>query len=69
MDNIIEDFMTKEELANYLKISTRTLDKLVLEGHIIKSKRGRDTLFRKENIERYIERYIIDVVPEEVEDN
>ncbi len=56
----MKDLMTKKELADYLNVSTRTVDNYVASGKLTKSKRGRSTVFKKENIERYKEENIID---------
>ncbi len=56
----MKDLMTKKELADYLCMSTRSIDNLVLEKKLIKSKQGRSTVFKRENIERYKEENIID---------
>jgi excisionase family DNA binding protein len=58
----MKDLMNKKEVASYLCLSTRTIDNLVLEGKLIKSKQGRNTVFKKENIIKYKEEYVIDEI-------
>lgn len=57
---IMKDLMTKTETAIYLCLSIRSVDKLVEEGKLIKSKQGRNTVFKKENIIKYINNYVVD---------
>ncbi len=56
----MKDLMTKQELAIYLCLTTRTIDKLVLAGKLIKSKQGRNTVFKRENISNYVNTYVVD---------
>ena len=48
--------MTLEDLANYLKIPKSTLYKLVQQGKIPSQKVGRHWRFRKETVDRWLDR-------------
>lgn len=50
------EVMTIDELAVYLKISKSTLYKLVREGQIPSQKVGRHWRFRKEKIDRWLDK-------------
>lgn len=52
--------MTKGETAIYLCLSVRAIDKLVEEGKLIKSKQGRNTVFKRKNVLNYVNEYVID---------
>ncbi len=56
----MDDINTKEETASYLKLSVRKVDMLVKEGKLKKSKQGRNTVFLRENIEKYVKECITD---------
>jgi len=56
MDEKIGDVLTIEELSAYLKIPRSTLYKLVREGKIPSQKVGRHWRFRKETIDRWLDR-------------
>ncbi len=55
MDKSLENVLTIEELAIYLKISKSTLYKLVREGKIPAQKVGRHWRFRRQAIDRWLE--------------
>jgi len=57
----MKDLMNKTETAKYLNLSTKSVDRLVLSKKLIKSKQGRNTVFKKENILAYVKEYITDV--------
>jgi excisionase family DNA binding protein len=50
------EIMTLEDLANYLKIPKSTLYKLVQQGKIPSQKVGRHWRFRKETVDRWLDR-------------
>lgn len=52
----IDDILTIDELAAYLKISKSTLYKLVREGKIPSQKIGRHWRFRKKAIDQWLEK-------------
>lgn len=49
----MKDIMTKKELASYYSVSTTTVDNWVNRG-LVKTKIGKLTRFKKEDIERFI---------------
>jgi excisionase family DNA binding protein len=55
MNDSLDNVLTIEELAIYLKISKSTLYKLVREGKIPSQKVGRHWRFRKKSIDRWLE--------------
>lgn len=55
MNDTLDNVLTIEELAIYLKISKSTLYKLVREGKIPSQKVGRHWRFRKKSIDRWLE--------------
>jgi excisionase family DNA binding protein len=55
MDESLDNVLTIEELAIYLKISKSTLYKLVREGKIPAQKVGRHWRFRRQAIDRWLE--------------
>ena len=55
MDKKVDDILTIEELAIYLKIPKSTLYKLVREGKVPSQKVGRHWRFRKEAINRWLD--------------
>lgn len=55
MNDTLDNVLTIEELAIYLKISKSTLYKLVREGKIPSQKVGRHWRFRKKAIDRWLE--------------
>ena len=55
MNDLLDNVLTIEELAIYLKISKSTLYKLVREGKIPSQKVGRHWRFRKKSIDRWLE--------------
>jgi len=57
----MKDYLSKTETAKYLNLSTKSVERLVKNNKLIKSKQGRNTVFRKENILAYTSKYIIDV--------
>jgi len=57
----MDDILTKQETAKYLKISIRQVEYLVSERKLIKSKQGRNIVFKKENILKYVGEYVKDV--------
>ena len=56
MDEESGDVLTIDELADYLKISRSTLYKLAQEGRVPCRKVGRHWRFRKQAIDRWLER-------------
>ncbi len=56
MDHMPGTVLTIEELAEYLKVSKSTLYKLVQEGRIPGQKVGKHWRFRKDAIDRWLER-------------
>ena len=56
MDEKPGDVLTIEELSTYLKIPKSTLYKLVREGKVPCQKVGRHWRFRKEAIDRWLEK-------------
>lgn len=56
----MKDLMNKKELAIYLCLSVRSIDMLVEEGKLVKSKQGRNTVFKKENVSDYVNTYVVD---------
>ena len=56
MDEEPGDVLTIEELADYLRISRSTLYKLAQEGRVPCQKVGRHWRFRKQSIDRWLER-------------
>jgi DNA binding domain, excisionase family len=56
MDQKQGDVLTIEELSKYLKIAKSTLYKLVREGKVPCQKVGRHWRFRKEAIDRWLEK-------------
>ena len=54
MDESLDNVLTIEELAIYLKISKSTLYKLVREGKIPAQKVGRHWRFRRQAIDRWL---------------
>jgi len=56
MDEKTGDVLTIEELAVYLKIPKSTLYKLVREGKVPSQKVGRHWRFRKEAIDRWLDK-------------
>lgn len=53
------DILTLDELSAYLRISKSTLYKLVREGRIPSQKIGRHWRFRKETIDKWMDRRIL----------
>jgi len=51
-----DQILTIEELATYLKVSKSTLYKLVQEGKVPGQKVGRHWRFRRETIDRWLDR-------------
>ena len=47
---------TKQAAADYLSVSTRYLDQLVLRGELAKTKAGRKTLFRRSELDQWLDR-------------
>ncbi|NOQ23475.1 MAG: helix-turn-helix domain-containing protein [Candidatus Aegiribacteria sp.] len=56
MNKELSDILTIEELSIYLKIPKSTLYKLVREGKIPSQKVGRHWRFRKEAIDRWLDK-------------
>ena len=56
MDEAPGDVLTIDELADYLRISRSTLYKLAQEGRVPCQKVGRHWRFRKQAIDRWLER-------------
>jgi excisionase family DNA binding protein len=54
MNDLLDNVLTIEELAIYLKISKSTLYKLVREGKIPSQKVGRHWRFHKKSIDRWL---------------
>jgi len=50
----MKDIMTKKELAEFYSVSTTTVDNWVKRG-LVKTKIGKLTRFKKEDIEKYME--------------
>ncbi len=60
----VVDYLTRQEAADYLRISTRTLDNLTKEGAIPHYKLGANNsrvLFKYEDLANYVENYRIEV--------
>ena len=55
-ENRLGDILTLEELSSYLKIPKSTIYKLVREGKIPAQKVGRHWRFRKQAIDRWLEK-------------
>lgn len=55
---MVTEYLTKKDLMVYLKISRTTVDRLMKEGlpHI---KLDRRVLFRKEDVDSFLERYLV----------
>ncbi|MCL0046893.1 helix-turn-helix domain-containing protein [Thermodesulfovibrionales bacterium] len=53
---MVEEIMTIEECAKYLKTSVSTIYKLAQEGKIPASKVGNQWRFRKEEIDNWLDR-------------
>jgi excisionase family DNA binding protein len=58
----MKDLMNITEVAEYLNLSIRSVERLVSGKKLIKSKQGRNTVFKKENILSYVEKHIKDEV-------
>jgi len=56
MDDNPDAVMTIEELSAYLKVPKSTLYKLVREGRVPSQKVGRHWRFRKEAIDRWLDK-------------
>jgi predicted site-specific integrase-resolvase len=55
MDNTLQDVMTTEESANYLRIKKNTLEVWRLKGiGPVYIKLGRRVLYRKESLEKFM---------------
>lgn len=54
MDNKLPEFMTIEEVSEYLRVPISSLYKLAQQGKIPASKVGRHWRFRREFIDRWI---------------
>jgi len=56
------EYMTKQEVAEYMRVSVATIDRLMLKGlpHI---KLDRRVLFRKKDIDAFLEKKIIGKTP------
>lgn len=57
-------YLTRQEAANYLRISVRTLDKLTKNGEIVHYKFGGSNakvLFKYEDLLSYVESFRIEV--------
>ncbi len=50
-----EQLMTKQEVAEYLQVSTRTVDRLVKAGELAVHKVRTNVRFRREDIEKYLD--------------
>lgn len=55
MENKPPEFMTIEEVSEYLRVPVSSLYKLAQQGKIPASKIGRHWRFRREFIDRYID--------------
>ena len=55
MENKPPEFMTIEEVSEYLRVPVSSLYKLAQQGKIPASKVGRHWRFRREFIDRYID--------------
>lgn len=55
MENKLPEFMTIEEVSEYLRVPISSLYKLAQQGKIPASKVGRHWRFRREFIDRYID--------------
>ena len=55
---MVTEYLTKKDLMAYLKISRTTVDRLMKEGlpHI---KLDRRVLFRKEDVDAFLERFLV----------
>jgi excisionase family DNA binding protein len=54
-----EELMTKAEVMEYLRISRGTLDKLMLKHELPFVKLEKKVLFRKRDIDRFIEKHLV----------
>lgn len=54
MENHLTEFMTIEEVAEYLRVPVSSMYKLAQQGKIPASKVGRHWRFRREFIDRWI---------------
>ena len=65
VDNSISDVLTRQEAANYLRISLRKLDYLSHSGQIPYVKmgprkvKGVRVLFRKRDLDAYVEKHLV----------
>ena len=50
-----ETMMTKEEVAEFLKVSTRTVDRLVQAGKLPAYRIQTNVRFKQEDVDRYLE--------------
>ena len=56
-----QDLMTRREVADMLRVSLRTLDRIVADGEIVAARvGGRRLLFRRSNVEAYVDRQFAD---------
>lgn len=51
-----DDLVTKEQAADYLKISCSTLDRKVLNTHIIPVKVGTRVFVKKQDLKNFVDR-------------
>ena len=53
-----DEILTKEEACNYLKVSRGVLEKYMKNGELPYAKLERRVLFRKKDIDAFLEKYI-----------
>lgn len=59
MDELSQDFITVEELANYLKVNTRTIQRIVQRKEIRAVRIGRQWRFRGEWVREWLRKNTI----------
>ncbi len=50
-----ENLMSKKEVAEYLSVSTKTIERLVQRGELPQYKIGKTVRYKKEDVEKYLE--------------
>ncbi len=58
IDNM-EGALGREDAAKYLAVSTRTVDKLVANGKLLKAKIGSKTVFIREELDRFLKSCLV----------
>jgi excisionase family DNA binding protein len=54
-------YLTRSEAADYLRLSTRTVDQLIARQELKAFHPGRKWLFRREDLDTFVERYSVNV--------